>query len=518
MTRLTETPTQALVARLEAFHAELAAAWTEIVDDTSTAPRGEHWLERLRLSTDRGVSALTETLAGRGEAALDAYLGDLGRALLALGIASGEAAASLLLIKEAAWQVFGQRLAPAEVVTLMPALDVGLRQAVSRFSTLYAAELNRQLSDQLAENEALRRVTAALLGSLDLEQVMAIVCNETRRLTGALGSAVYFLDQGCLRLVHSEGEHPEHREIRLDNSLAGEALRTGQLQWANDPASDPRVFRPPSVRVPPVNLAVAPLCAGGRPLGVLYSSGKAGGYDARDRRLMEGFANQAAVALEHARLHRQVGQVAVLEERERLAREMHDNVAQALSALRLHASAIGDLLAAGEYPPAQAHLAHLTQAASQAHADVREAIFSLRHSPGTSAELLPALRAHVERYRVAAGLAVTLAGDEAAVAGLDSPAVVQVTRIIQEALTNVRKHAHAQHVSVRLEQEDGWLRVTIDDDGCGFDPAALEPGRGGVGLQVMRERAESLGGSLDVASQPGAGTRIVARVPRGERG
>jgi signal transduction histidine kinase len=517
MVAVLEITNQALVAQFAAHHAELAAAWADAVDRTSTAPRGEHWLELLRASTDRGLRALTAALAGRGEAALDAYLGDLCQALLTLGVASGEAAGSLLLLKEAAWEVLGRHSSPQAAWSLLPVLDANLRQVVSRFSTLYADELNRQLSGQLAENEALRRVTAALLQSLELEQVLAIVCTETRRLIGARGSSVCLLEAGGLVLVHGTGQHPNHAQVPLEGSLAGAALRTGQMHWANDLAHDARAYHPPGEPAPPANLAVAPLCAGGRPLGVLYAVDKPGGFGERDRRLMENFANQAAIALEHARLHRQVSELAVLEERGRLAREMHDNLAQALSALRLHASAIRDLLRAGDYPCAEASLADLSLSASQAHAEVREAIFDLRHSPASSVELLPALRALVERYQAATGLKVTLAGDEAAVAALASPVVVQVARIVQEALTNVRKHAQARQVAVRLEPEDGWLRVMVSDDGCGFDPTTLDHDRG-VGLQAMRERAESSGGCLEVASRPGAGTQVVARVPRGVEG
>lgn len=376
------------------------------------------------------------------------------------------------------------------------------------------ARLLAESVHRLAENESIQRVTSTLLQGLDLKAVLQVVCREAQHLTGARGSSVYALEgDAALRLVSSTGEDPELDCIPVDQSLAGVVLRTGQLAVSNQAEGDERLFHSPAAS-PPSNMAVAPLCAAGRTVGVLYIANKPGAFTEGDTRLIRMFANQAAIAIVHAQLQQRVRALAALEERERLAREIHDNLAQALGLLKLQASRAADLLRGGQVEPAQAFLAELTHVASEAQADAREAIFNLRHSPGAEADLAAALRAQLERYRATYGLDVRLDLPEAGLADLPAPVVTQLTRIIQEALANVRKHARASQAWVRLELGREGLNVTIEDNGRGFDPAAvLEAAGDGAGLHIMRERAEGLGGRLDVVARPAAGTRIVAHMP-----
>jgi two-component system nitrate/nitrite sensor histidine kinase NarX len=144
---------------------------------------------------------------------------------------------------------------------------------------------------------------------------------------------------------------------------------------------------------------------------------------------------------------------------------------------------------------------------------VREAIFSLRTTLSPGLGLLPSLREYLAEYRAHYGVHVELAGDGDSIEF--SPEVnVQLLRIIQEALTNVRKHAGASRAWVRFGREGSLRRITVEDNGRGFDPARLgREGQQYFGLQIMRERAESIGGSLALDSRPGQGTRVVVRVP-----
>jgi signal transduction histidine kinase len=258
-----------------------------------------------------------------------------------------------------------------------------------------------------------------------------------------------------------------------------------------------------------------PLQRGGRFLGLVEVMMR------QRRRLVQGdaqllmrLAHHVVVAIENAQLYRQLRYLAALEERDRLARELHDHLAQALGYLNVKASITDDLLSGGRIDDAQESLLELKKVTKVVYTDVREAIFNLRTAVSSRAGLLPTLQDYLAEYRAHYGVDARLAiGDE------DSPefspeVASQLLRIIQEALTNVRKHAGASRVWVRCSQNGNQVCISVEDDGRGFDPAQVaEGGRQCFGLQIMRERAESVGGSLGLDSQPGQGTRVVVRVP-----
>ncbi len=215
-----------------------------------------------------------------------------------------------------------------------------------------------------------------------------------------------------------------------------------------------------------------------------------------------------------ARLERQIDG-AVIEERLRIARELHDGVAQVLTYANAQTTAVQRLLAEDRGEEAAAELHSMQHATRQVYGDVHEAILSLRTSlerPG----LVPALRETLDRFERIAGTApeLILSGsiDELE---LPAPTEVQLLRIVQEALANVRKHAVASSVTVRLRLgEDSVLQLEIEDDGQGFNPAAVQPSdRPRFGLQTMRERAQALAASFAVKSRPGVGTRVIVTVP-----
>ena len=157
----------------------------------------------------------------------------------------------------------------------------------------------------------------------------------------------------------------------------------------------------------------------------------------------------------------------------------------------------------------------MEQVSNQAYADVREAIFSLRTISPSGWELVPTLREYLADYRKHYGIDAQLVLADESCCGLDADVQVQVNRIIQEALTNVRKHSGANRAWVRFERAEHQVRISIEDDGRGFDPANYSgEGSEHFGLQIMRERAASVGGTLQIDSNYAAGTRVVLQVPR----
>jgi signal transduction histidine kinase len=221
---------------------------------------------------------------------------------------------------------------------------------------------------------------------------------------------------------------------------------------------------------------------------------------------------------ENARLQERLQSVAMVEERERIAREIHDSVGQVLGYVNTKAQAVTVLLEGGKVEQAQTQLAQLEHAAREVYADLREAILGLRASNGVDGQLVTTVTEYVERFSTLSSLdvSVVIEGDPVSYA-FSSTTELHLVRIIQEALTNIRKHAGAHAARVRFSTEANAVLVTISDDGIGLlstDGAPAHPV--GFGLQMMRERAEAIGGTFTVRSRAGGGTEVRVRLPAGE--
>jgi signal transduction histidine kinase len=230
--------------------------------------------------------------------------------------------------------------------------------------------------------------------------------------------------------------------------------------------------------------------------------------------LLSGLASQAAIAIENARLYEEIQGLAVLKERERIAQEMHDGLAQALGALHLKATRAQQHLSPGQTPKIEAALREISKIAEGAYEEVRQSIFGLRVMASKRLGLIPALAEYLHDFSLDSGIPVEIGIRSEEAARLPLQAEVQLVWIIREALANVKKHAQATRAWVTFEREAEQAKVTTADNGRGFDGARL-PRRGlaGFGLQIMRERAESAGGRLNVESGPGQGTRVMVWLP-----
>lgn len=254
------------------------------------------------------------------------------------------------------------------------------------------------------------------------------------------------------------------------------------------------------------------LQAEGETLGALFlGSQESGAFKPAQVELMRAIASQIALAVRNAQLYSQLRQTALLEERYRLSREMHDGLAQTLGYLGMQAERIEGMVDRGEAERLPVELKELRQVIAEAYLDLRETIDGLRLTVDQPGGFYGALRAHVADFTRRSGLPVDCSRVEAP-ADLPPDMALHLLRITQEALANVRRHAHASRVSISLARENGALELTVADDGQGFD-AASPLARGHVGLASMRERVRSLDGQLTFATSPGQGTRITARVP-----
>jgi signal transduction histidine kinase len=293
-----------------------------------------------------------------------------------------------------------------------------------------------------------------------------------------------------------------------DGSISGEVMRTGKSLVLDDASSDPRAHQP-MVRLGHHGPAlIVPLRVMGRATGTLMVANLKGGrrFDEQTLRFVETFADQASVAIEYGRAQADLRRLGLMEERERIAKELHDGIIQSLFAVGMGLQ--GTALLAGS-PETAARIDDAVGELDRVIRDLRNYIFGLR--PGILADRMldQALRALGEELhkRSHTRIVVEVDADVAASVSSSSHQIVQLTR---EALSNIARHSHATHSVVHLARQGTTAVLTIEDDGVGFDVRADSAGNG---LRNMRERAAAMGGALRVTSKAGKGTKLRLTIP-----
>ena len=370
---------------------------------------------------------------------------------------------------------------------------------------------------------ALHEAGIAITAELELDRVLQQVVDQARELGASRYGALSLLnDDGAIQSFLTSGITKEEREaigpIPVGHGLLGAVSDEGKALRIPDLTQDPRSCGFPADHPPMHSLLAVPILSRGRILGSLYLTEKEHGgvFDNDDQLRLERFATHAAIAIENARLHQQVWTLAVTQERERIAREMHDSIAQVLGYVNTKAQAAQELLRAGQPEKAEAQISQLSEVARDAYSDVRENILGLRTSLDTERGFVDTLGDYLESWEDQSQIHATLTTipAEPFESELTSLAELQLLRIIQEALANVRKHSGATHVSIALCQRSGELEVTIIDNGEGFDVSVDGPRRfPRFGLAIMRERAQTVNGRFDLDSSMGEGTKVRVTVP-----
>jgi signal transduction histidine kinase len=283
-------------------------------------------------------------------------------------------------------------------------------------------------------------------------------------------------------------------------------MEKGKPFLANGPGNQIQAYhRNPDLR----SLLVVPLVAEGTSIGVIDVVNKPEGFTKEDTRIMELFADQAAIAIENARLHQQAEQLAVVKERERIARDLHDSVTQTLYSLSLYVDATQKALQGDKTDKAQKHVHELRKLAREAMLDMRLLIFEL-HPPILQKEgLAVALRTRLEAVEARSGIRT----EYQVVNERRLPLAIETElyRIAQEALTNVVKHSHADSVNVTLYYGKTRFKMKVQDNGIGFDTEKVNEG-GGMGIRGIKERVQRMNGKLYVESAPNKGTILVVTI------
>ena len=264
------------------------------------------------------------------------------------------------------------------------------------------------------------------------------------------------------------------------------------------------------------SLLGVPVGARGRSIGRLYLTNKlpSGDFTEDDERLVEMFALHAGIAIENARLHEQVQRLAIVEERERIGRDLHDGIIQSIYAVGLSLEDVPDLME-DEADEARQRVERAIDSLDQAIRDIRNFIFGLRPELLEQAGLVGGLAALADEFRVNSMVDVDIETYGVEESDLSPDQTGELLSIAREALSNVARHSKATRGSVRVEARDGTVRLTVSDNGVGFTPD-MQRGPSHQGLINMRARATAIGGNLELHSEPGAGTRIIVEVARRE--
>jgi len=298
------------------------------------------------------------------------------------------------------------------------------------------------------------------------------------------------------------------------HGLLSAMLERPQPHRTSDISKDPRFEWWPAAHPRMTSFLGVPILSAGEVVGAFYLTDKIGAdeFSDQDQELIELFAAHAAVAIATARVHERSRELSVVEERNRLARDLHDAVSQTLFSLTLTAEAASELLDR-DTEAARAQLAEVRRLAAEAREEMRSLVFQLRPADLEADGLVATLRKHVDVLgRVhAADVELTVRGQTEP----DAPVQRELYRIAQEALQNALKHSGAGRIGVELDLDPARTRLVVRDDGSGFDPADPRVRSQHLGVTVMAERARAVGGRLDLRSTPGRGTTVTAEVPGG---
>lgn len=354
---------------------------------------------------------------------------------------------------------------------------------------------------------------------LSLPRVLQRVVDQAAGLLGARYGAVSVIGQDYrIRQFITHGISQDLRE-RIGNppqgrGLLGVVLRQGEHLRLESLSDDSRSAGFPEHHPPMNSLLAVPIVCVGPFRGNLYLAEKESSkpFTDQDEEALRRFATAAAIAIDNAHLHERSNTLAVSEERLRIAREMHDGMAQVLAYVNTKAQAVGEFLRQGRSDEGKEQLDQLADAARSAYQDIREGILALRTRWTPEQTLSEAMTEFLEHWQEQSGVQTELVMPE--VLPLPPSSELQLLRILQEALANVRKHSGASKAHVLLERRGGDLFARVADDGTGFDPELPRRRRfPRFGLAIMRERAESIGGRLEVHSAPEEGTRVEVTLP-----
>ena len=376
---------------------------------------------------------------------------------------------------------------------------------------------NASLYDEIRTRErwlaALRDITDKMLSGAPEPDLLDAIAEHARELAGADAATIITAGETGGELVVAAAVGARIGQLRgqtlpAEGSISGAVMKSGEAIDFEDVSRDSRAYQP-IVRAGPYGPAYfGPLRDQDGVSGTLMVANLKGGarFDQARIQLVSSFADQASIAIQYRRAQAELSRLGLMEERERIAKELHDGIIQSLFAVGMGLQ--GTALMAGS-PEMTMRLEGAVEELDRVIRDLRNYIFGLRPGILADRQLDGALHALADQTRARSGISVEVDVDAALAASLSgrSTDIVQLTR---EALSNVVRHAQAATARVSLSRQGADAVLTIDDNGIGFDTVDESVGNG---LRNMRERAATLHGSLEVLSRNGHGTRLRVKFP-----
>lgn len=364
------------------------------------------------------------------------------------------------------------------------------------------------MSDAVLTIAAERRVDAVLQKLADAARSLVDARYTAIGIPDGDGGFATFITSGM-----TDAQYEALGELPRTHGMLGAMLQAPEPYRSQNIQDDCRFEGWPAAHPNMRTFLGVPIVARGEVMGAFYLTEKKGprgaGFTDEDEELIRTLAAHAAIAIEHARLHERSRELSTIEERKRLARELHDSVTQTLFSIGLTAEAAAELVDAN---PARAReqLGYLQELTRAAMGEMRSLIFELRPAELETEGLASVLRKHVDVVRRLHEQEIEFAveGDRR----LPPDVERALLRIAQEALGNAVRHSGAQRVTLSLAARDSRVSLRVVDDGRGFDPEEAVTRSRRLGLTSMRERAEALGGTLAIDSEPGRGTAIEVEV------
>jgi len=378
------------------------------------------------------------------------------------------------------------------------------------------AKQTRRIKQKNHSLEILYDVAANINAARDLEDLLTRFLHTLKNAVDARAGMVRMLtSDGNMQLVASSGLDREviKREqlISVERCLCGKAAQSGEVYALDDLQGCGQFVGRPFFDDKKVEMIAVPLRYRGQILGVYNLFTEQHGLVEREdvKNLLTSIGQHLGMAIEKSRLDEEANRLSIMEERTRLANELHDSLAQSLASLKFQVRVLDEILHSGKEAELWHELELIENSLDEAYTELRELIAHFR-APVDKRGLVPAVEQAVERFRRDSGVNAFLQLEWDA-ANLSAEVDIQVLRIVQEALVNIRKHSEANAVRVLMRAgKDGNYMVLIEDDGIGIQDRVIDGGPGEhLGLKILQERAARIGGDLKIESETGEGTRII---------
>jgi two-component system sensor histidine kinase DevS len=379
-------------------------------------------------------------------------------------------------------------------------------------------ESETELTQRNLELELINALATAVSSSMELDEILEVILERVIQLIGAKAGEVFLLEEGegLYRKVNHYGEIVdafwEVDRFSLGEGFVGRVAKLGRPAWTSDLDTEPHLLRDLFVEVGIGTMVGVPLTAPGQVMGVLCLAfiGERVAHE-REIGLLEAVGAGVGIAVENARLYRHARRLAVLEERERIAMDLHDGTIQSIYAVGLILEYVR-LLIQEKPDHAVARLEQAITGLNQAIGDIRSYILDLQPSRIQMDDLGQALERLRREFRANTLVDVELKTEAEVLESLSRPTATELFLIAQEALANVAKHAQATQVMLSVRRMGDDLSLQVIDNGRGFE-VEKQPDVLGHGLSNMEERARQAGGQLEIVSSPGEGTTITVRLP-----